>query len=147
MSPRNRSVAAHTGARSAERSPVSGAFTPAQRLAWHVAVAAWLALIALALVWETWLAPLRPGGSWLALKALPLALALRGLLRADAYTMQWALLLSLLYLLEGAVRAFERPPVNVLAAIEILLAVLFFVAAVVYLRPLKRAARARRPAP
>lgn len=119
------------------------AISARQRLAWHVALAAWLSLIALALVWETWLAPLRPGGSWLALKALPLALALRGLLRADAYTMQWALLLSLLYVLEGAVRAFEPAPVRPLAAIEIALALLFFVAAVVYLRPLKQAAKAR----
>jgi uncharacterized membrane protein len=118
-----------------------------QRIAWHVAVAAWLALIALALLWETWIAPLRPGGSWLALKALPLALALRGLLRADAYTMQWALLLSLLYVLEGAVRVFEAPPVALLAATELALAGLFFAAAIVYLRPLKRAARARSTPP
>lgn len=117
--------------------------SPRQRLAWHVALAAWLALIALTLLWETWLAPLRPGGSWLALKALPLALALRGLLRADAYTMQWALMLSLLYVLEGAVRVFDPPPVRLLATIELALATLFFVAAIVYLRPLKRAARAR----
>lgn len=114
-----------------------------QRVAWHVAVAAWLSLIALALLWETWIAPLRPGGSWLALKALPLAFALRGLLRADAYTMQWALMLSLAYVLEGAVRVFETAPVNLLAAIELALATLFFVAAIVYLRPLKLAARAR----
>jgi uncharacterized membrane protein len=114
-----------------------------QRVAWHVAVAAWLALIALALLWETWIAPLRPGGSWLALKALPLAIALRGLLRADAYTMQWALMLSLLYVLEGAVRIFEAAPANVLAAIELALAGVFFIASIVYLRPLKRAAKAR----
>ena len=31
-----------------------------------------LALIALCLAWEIWLAPLRPGGSWMLLKALPL---------------------------------------------------------------------------
>ena len=117
-----------------------------QRVAWHVAVAAWLSLIALAVLWETWLAPLRPGGSWLALKALPLALALRGLLRADPYTMQWALLLSLLYVVEGTVRIFDPAPVNLLATIEIALAVLFFIASIVYLLPLKRAARARRAA-
>ena len=104
---------------------------------------AWLALIALCILWETWIAPIRPGGSWLALKALPLALALRGLLRADAYTMQWALMLSLAYVLEGVVRTFDPAPVNLLAAIEIGLALLFFVAAIVYLRPLKRAAKAR----
>ncbi|MGB2817803.1 MAG: DUF2069 domain-containing protein [Burkholderiaceae bacterium] len=117
--------------------------SPRQRVAWHLALAAWLSLIALALVWEIWIAPLRPGGSWLALKALPLALALRGLLRADPYTMQWALMLSLAYLLEGAVRVFDPPPVNLLASIEIALALLFFVAAIVYLRPLKLAAKAR----
>ena len=33
-----------------------------------------LALIALCLAWELVLAPLRPGGSWLALKALPLCI-------------------------------------------------------------------------
>ncbi len=115
--------------------------TTAQRTAWHVAVAAWLALIALSVLWETWLAPLRAGGSWLVLKALPLAIALRGLLRADALTMQWALLLSLLYVLEGAVRVFEPAPVRLLAAIELALATLFFVASIAYLRPLKRAAR------
>jgi uncharacterized membrane protein len=121
--------------------------TAAQRVAWHVAVAAWLALIALALLWETWIAPLRPGGSWLALKALPLALALRGLLRADAYTMQWALMLSLLYAAEGAVRLFDAAPSGLLATIELALAGLFFVAALVYLRPLKRAAKARGSTP
>ena len=113
----------------------------AQRIAWHVGIGAWLSLIALAIVWETWLAPLRPGGSWLAVKALPLAFALRGLLRADAQTMQWALLLSLAYVLEGAVRAFEPAPVRMLAALELALALTFFAAAIVYLRPLKQAAR------
>lgn len=117
-----------------------------QRVAWHLAVAAWLALIALSLVWEIWLAPLRTGGSWLALKALPLAIALRGLLRSDAKTMQWALLLSLAYVLEGAVRVFEPRPVRVLAVIELALALLFFASAIIFLRPLKRAAMAQKRA-
>ena len=34
------------------------------------------ALILLCLAWELWLAPLRPGGSYLALKALPLVFPL-----------------------------------------------------------------------
>jgi uncharacterized membrane protein len=116
--------------------------TAAQRVAWNVALAAWLALIALAIIWEIWLAPLRIGGSWLVLKALPLALTLRGVLRADATVMQWALLLSLAYVLEGAVRVFEPRPVRVLALIELGLAGLFFAAAIVYLAPLKRASQA-----
>jgi uncharacterized membrane protein len=125
---------------------VKPSVTTVQRIAWHVALAAWLALIALSLVWEIWIAPLRAGGSWLALKALPLAIALRGLLRADTSTLQWSLLLSLAYVLEGAVRVFERRPVRDLAAIELALALLFFAAAIVYLHPLKRAAQARKAA-
>jgi uncharacterized membrane protein len=121
---------------------MTGAISAAQRTAWHVVLAACMALIALALVWETWIAPLRAGGSWLAIKALPLAFVLRGLLRADVRTMQWALLLSLAYVLEGAVRIFEPPPVRILAAVELVLALAFFAAAIVYLRPLKRAAPA-----
>src|SRR4051794_1984022 len=35
-----------------------------------VAVGSLLALIVLGLAWELWLAPLRPGGSWLVLKVL-----------------------------------------------------------------------------
>jgi uncharacterized membrane protein len=65
-------------------------------------------------------------------------------LRADAKTMQWALLLSLAYVLEGSVRVFEPRPVRVLAVIELALALLFFAAAITYLRPLKRAAQARK---
>ncbi len=101
--------------------------------------------IALALVWEIWIAPLRPGGSWLALKALPLALALRGLLRADAYTMQWALMLSLAYVPRGPC-ASSKPPRERARRHRLALATLFFVTAIVYLRPLKQAARAREKA-
>ena len=46
-----------------------------------VAVGSLLALIALGLAWELWLAPLRPGGPWLAIKVLPLRLPLPGLLK------------------------------------------------------------------
>ena len=48
-----------------------------------------IALIFLCLTWELWLAPLRPGGSWLVLKLLPLLAALMGVLRGRRYTLQW----------------------------------------------------------
>ncbi|MBZ4241616.1 DUF2069 domain-containing protein, partial [Mycobacterium tuberculosis] len=60
-----------------------------------VATACLVALIALSLAWELWLAPLRPGGSALMLKAIPLALALPGVWRRNIYTMQWASMLIL----------------------------------------------------
>ena len=62
------------------------------------------ALAALALAWELWLAPARPGGSLLALKALPLVLALPALARGRARAFQWWSMLILAYLCEGVVR-------------------------------------------
>jgi uncharacterized membrane protein len=109
----------------------------------HIAIALWMALIVLCVAWEWQLAPLRPGGSWLILKAAPLLLPLRGLLTGDARSFQWALLLVLLYLAEGSVRVFDPAPQATLAWIELVLGAGFFVAAVAYLRPFKRAARAR----
>lgn len=98
-----------------------------------------LALIFLCLAWELWLAPLRPGGSWLALKALPLLLPLLGILRGRRYTYQWASMLILAYLAEGAVRAFgDGGRSAALAAAEMALALAFFVSAVLYARLTRR---------
>lgn len=121
------------------------ALSPVQRAAWQAAAASWLALLLLTVLWEWQLAPLRPGGSWLALKAVPLLLPLAGVLRGDVRTMQWALLLVLLYIAEGSVRVVDAPPAGTMAMIEIALGLLFFAAAIVYLRPFKKAARARKP--
>jgi uncharacterized membrane protein len=54
-------------------------------------------LLALCVAWELWLAPLRPGGSLMALKALPLAVPLRGVLQGRRYTYQWSCMLILAY--------------------------------------------------
>ncbi len=86
-----------------------------------------LLLIALCIGWELFLAPLRPGGSWMVLKALPLLAPLPGMLIAKRYTCQWASLLSLAYFIEGVVRAYsDPPPSRYLATIEIVLAALLF---------------------
>ena len=119
------------------------ALAPAQRAAWRVAAASWLALIALAVLWEWLLAPLRPGGSWLVLKSLPLLLPLRGVLRGDVKVMQWALLLVLLYVAEGSVRAADAAPAGTMAMIQTAIGLVFFASTIVYLRPFKKAARAR----
>lgn len=97
------------------------------------------ALIVLTLAWELWLAPLRPGGSWLALKTLPLLLPARGILAGRVYTYQWAMMLVLAYVTEGCVRAYaEAPPVSTLAVIEIALATAFFLTAIAYIRTNRR---------
>lgn len=105
------------------------------RIAYLTACAALVALIFLSLAWELWLAPLRPGGSWLVLKALPLLAPLRGVLRGQRYTFQWAALLILAYLVEGLVRVASDSGVSAaLAAAEVALAVLFFASAFGHLR-------------
>jgi uncharacterized membrane protein len=93
------------------------------------------ALILLCVGWELWLAPLRPGGSLLALKALPLALPLAGILKGKRYTYQWSSMLILAYLAEGATRAWSDKGLSqALAFGEALLSLVFFAAAVSYAR-------------
>lgn len=94
-----------------------------------------LALFVLCLAWETALAPLRPGGSYIAFKALPLLLPLPGILSGKVYTYQWSAMLVLFYLGEGATRAFsERGTSQMLAILEVVLSAAFFAAAVAYVR-------------
>ena len=108
-----------------------------------LAVGSLLGLILLCLAWELWLAPLRPGGSWLALKALPLALPLAGLLKRRMYTYRWVSLLVWLYFTEGVVRAWSDPaPGNWLAGTEILLCLLLFTACALHVRLRLAAAKA-----
>ena len=103
-----------------------------------------VALILLCAAWELWLAPVRPGGSWLALKALLLAWPLPGVLRRNRYTMQWASMFILLFFTEGIVRATSDAGLSrSLAWGEVMLSVVFFFATIFYLRPFKRAAKAR----
>jgi uncharacterized membrane protein len=102
-----------------------------------------LALIALGIAWELLLAPLRPGGSWMVLKIVPLLLLLRGVFRRDVYTMQWSSMLILLYFTEGIVRATsDTLPLSVkLAWLQVILCSVFFCCVLGYLRPLKKAAK------
>lgn len=105
------------------------------RAASLAASACLIALILLGLAWELRLAPLRPGGSWLVLKVLPLLLPLFGILRANRYTYRWSALLIWLYVAEGATRAWSDSGASAqLAVVELALALGFFAAAVAYLR-------------
>ena len=105
-----------------------------------------VALILACVAWETFVAPLRPGGSWMSLKVIPLLFPLRGVLKGRLYTYQWAAMLSLLYVGEGSVRVMsDVDSASVaMAWLELLLAGGFFVCAVAYVRPAKKAARQAR---
>jgi uncharacterized membrane protein len=95
-----------------------------------------LGLIALGLAWELWLAPLRPGGSWWALKVLPLALPVAGLLKYRLYTYRWTSLLVWPYVAEALVRATsERAATGrALALAELVLALALFAACAAHVR-------------
>jgi uncharacterized membrane protein len=100
-----------------------------------LATASLIGLVVLCLAWELRLAPLRPGGSWLVLKTLPLLAPLFGILHGRRYTHQWASMLILIYFVEGIMRAMtESGLAMALAAGEAVLASIFFVAAVFYAR-------------
>ncbi len=93
------------------------------------AAASLTGLIVLGVAWEMFLAPVRPGGSLLALKVLPLILPLAGVMKNRMYTYRWLSLLVWLYFTEGAVRAWsDKPPSNYLAMIEVVLCLVLFAA-------------------
>ncbi len=100
-----------------------------------VASTSLILLIALCLAWEGWLAPLKPGGSWMILKGAFLLFPLFGILRGKRYTYKWLSLFIQFYLMEGAMRATSDSGLSQwLAAGETLLSVVLFAALVLYIR-------------
>jgi uncharacterized membrane protein len=112
-----------------------------QTVLWWGALVSVAALIAWCLLWETVLAPLKPGGSWLALKAVPLLFPLIGVLKRDLYTLQWSSMMILAYLAEGVVRGYSDATMPWLGWGEAVLVLVFFCCALLYVHPYKRAAK------
>jgi putative membrane protein len=101
------------------------------------------ALIALCLAWELWFAPLREGGSWLALKALPLCLPLAGVLKGRVYTFQWSCMMILLYFAEAVMRLFDHTPAGRwCAAGAVVLSSLYFVSCLLYVKRVREGGHA-----
>jgi uncharacterized membrane protein len=97
------------------------------------ALAALLALIALGLAWELWLAP--TGSGTLALKVVPLVLCVAGLWRHRMYTFRWLSLLIWLYFMEGVVRATTESGISqALAVGQTLLTIVLFAVSGTYIR-------------
>jgi uncharacterized membrane protein len=121
-------------------SPTPSTPAPATvQLSRWLAVGSLCALILVCLAWELWLAPLRPGGSWLALKVLPLCIPMAGLLKNKMYTYRWVSLVIWLYFIEGVVRAWgDRAPGNYLALAEVALCLVLFVACTLHIRMRQR---------
>ncbi len=103
------------------------------RWTWILAVGSAVAIVLLGLAWELWLAP--TGTGTLAIKVLPLALALPGLTRDRLYTYRWVSLAVWLYFAEGAVRATSDRGLGApLAAVEVVLSLLLFIACGLHVR-------------
>ena len=114
---------------------VSGAPDASRSLASRVTLAGLVALAVLTLLWEWRLAPLRPGGSWLVLKALPLVLLMPAALRGTRRALQWLALLLPFYLAEGIVRGWSESGRHALVAwTAAALATVTFVALLAWVR-------------
>lgn len=94
-----------------------------------------ITLIFLCLAWEGWLAPLKPGGSWMVLKGAFLLVPLFGILRGKRYTYKWLSLFIQFYLMEGLLRATsDHGLIQQLAMIETALAATLFVLTILFVR-------------
>jgi uncharacterized membrane protein len=109
----------------------------------RVALACYLALIGLTLLWEGWLAPApgAPPGFWLTIKSIPLLFPLFGILRGRRTSYLWASLLLLAYFTEGVVVAYtdRHAPLGLhapwlYALMEIVLVLGFIASAAYYVR-------------
>ena len=107
------------------------------------AIASLIWLIGWLVAWEVVVAPLQPGSWLLALKAVPLLLPLRGVIKRDLYTLQWSSMMILVYFAEGAVRAWadQLEASRLMAMGEVALVLVYFACALLYLRPFKKEAR------
>ncbi len=117
----------------------------------HAGITSLILLFVLLVAWELILAPIRSGGSWLVIKALPLLFPIWQLWRhppTRRYTYQWSTLLIWFYFTEGVVRGWSDllPASRLLALAELVLSVVFFVSAVIYVRS-SRTAPNQSPAP
>jgi len=106
------------------------------------------ALILLGLLWEVWLAPLRPGGSMLFLKVVPLVLLMPGLWQGKRRTVQALSLVIQIYLTEGLVRATSDPGFSAkLAWLETALSTMVFATTLLWAKGTRNAEVAAPVAP
>jgi uncharacterized membrane protein len=82
-----------------------------ERLEW-LASALLISLILWLTAWELDLAPLRPGGSWMVLKVLPLLALLMGTVKQRTRSYQWGSIIIWIFACEGVVRGMSDPSVH-----------------------------------
>jgi uncharacterized membrane protein len=104
----------------------------------------WFSLVVLCVLWESVIAPIKPGGSWAVIKVIPMLFALKGIWQAKNYTMQWSSMLVMLYFIEGVVRLNDAGLSAYMAALEIILSLIAYFSLLAYLKPLKKIAKLKK---
>jgi uncharacterized membrane protein len=115
------------------------------RLAYTLSLVFWIALIVLTLLWEGWLAPTKPAGLWLIIKALPLLIPLFGMLHMKRTSFSVAGLIAMLYFTEGVMISWseyatgsQNPALLACSLAEVVLVLSFVVCVYIYLRNTKK---------
>ena len=122
--------------------PLVPSTSAAVNLSRWLALGSLLGLVVLGLLWELWLSPIRSGGTWLALKVLPLCIPIAGILKNRMYTYRWVSLVVWLYFIEGVVRAWgDKAPGDYLALVETILCLMLFTACTLHVRMRQRNAK------
>ncbi|MGB5338760.1 MAG: DUF2069 domain-containing protein [Gammaproteobacteria bacterium] len=108
----------------------------APRFAYILTLTGYLGTLALLTAWYGWLAPSTqfPVALVLLLLVVPLLFPLRGLLHGRAYTFSWSCFLALLYFTHGIGESYSSPAVLHLALLEVTLASMWFIGAIMYVR-------------
>ncbi len=104
----------------------------------------WFSLVVLCVLWESVIAPIKPGGSWAVIKVIPMLFALKGIWQAKNYTMQWSSMLVMLYFIEGVVRLNDSGLSAYMAGLEIVLSLIAYFSLLAYLKPLKKIAKLKK---
>jgi uncharacterized membrane protein len=113
------------------------------RIAWYASVLVILLIFWLT-AWELAIAPLRPNGSWMVLKVLPLLALLMGTLKGRPRSYQWGSILVWLFVCEGVVRGMSDPNASsrLMAWGELGLSLGYFGLILAYMRTYKKVAAA-----
>jgi uncharacterized membrane protein len=113
------------------------------RIAWYASVLVILLIFWLT-AWELAIAPLRPNGSWMVLKVLPLLALLMGTLKGRPRSYQWGSILVWLFVCEGVVRGMSDPNASsrLMAWGELGLSLGYFALILAYMRTYKKVAAA-----
>jgi len=128
--------------------PDQPAMAPRMQSMQRVALASYLLLILLTVLWEGWLAPApkAPPGFWLTLKGTLLLVPLFGMLRDKSHSYLWACLLVMLYFMEGTMllylhrtEGFALHSVLPYALLETLLTLVFIASAGLYVHAARTA--------